>query len=73
MVNVSFVGQLGLQTTAMHNKPQSVARLPEGFKITSLFCGPDSTAVLSDTGQLLVCGSNRSADNHMTSHLYITL
>ena len=51
-------GALGLSSTENVCSPKMLT-LPEGFSVSSIFCGPDSSALLSSSGQLLVCGSNR--------------
>ena len=57
-LDCNATGQLGVGTTEVTCKPLRM-ELPEDFEAESIFCGPDSSAILGEDGQLLVCGSNR--------------
>ena len=69
ILDCTATGQLGVGTTEVTCKPLRV-ELPEDFEAKSIFCGPDSSAILGEDGQLLVCGSNRCCSTIVLCELY---
>ncbi|XP_054857967.1 serine/threonine-protein kinase Nek8 isoform X2 [Eublepharis macularius] len=51
-------GRLGLGTQESHNSPQQVS-IPTEHEAQKVFCGIDSSMILTAKNQILACGSNR--------------